>query len=222
MKSCTRLCSLALALSFMTASQGFSSPSTDVIRYRLTIQNVTADNRISPYLSFVHKASTNFFALGSAASEGLAEIAETGSTRTLERELSESPIVLSTKKAEGGPLIGGEKRSLEFEVPRATVAQGARLTVLAMIGRSNDSFIALRGLELRTVPKGSSTFKATNYDAGSEENTGNVEDFGSAGHPVGNKEGLISADRGLNLRGNAPETFAWGSTAAIAVLERLN
>lgn len=91
-----------------------------------------------------------------------------------------------------------------------------------MIGRSNDSFVSTPdGVELSRLDSGAVSMRLTNFDSGSEENTGNLEDFGAGGHPVTNAEGLISYDRGLNSRGNAPETFGWGATAAIVTIERI-
>ncbi|MBC7531331.1 MAG: hypothetical protein H7318_07115 [Oligoflexus sp.] len=54
-----------------------------------------------------------------------------------------------------------------------------------MIGKSNDSFVAFKNLELKNISKGQSVkVRATNYDAGTEENTGNVEDLNATNHPT--------------------------------------
>ena len=45
---------------------------------------------------------------------------------------------------------------------------------------------------MRTVSTGQTlVVAANNFDAGSEENTGNVADFGPGGHPVANAEGHV-------------------------------
>ena len=206
----------------LTSVQAFADTSVKDVRYRVTLKNVTAANGISPFIAVIHKHQTNVFTVGTKASNGLAEIAETGSTATLETELSGSPITLQVTKAQGMPLGPTETRSIEFTVPAKFVDYGARLTILGMIGKSNDSFVAFKSLELRAFPKGLTTLRADNYDAGSEENTGNVADFGPGGHPVEGAEGFISFDRGLNSRGDAPEIIGWGTVAAQASIERLN
>jgi hypothetical protein len=129
---------------------------------------------------------------------------------------------LKVIKAQGMPLGKTGTRTIEFTVPQKFVGYGARLTVLGMIGMSNDSLVAFKSLNLKDFPVGRTTFSAENYDAGSEENSGNVEDFGPGGHPTSAAEGFISSDRGLNRLGNAPEIIGWGSVAAQATLERLD
>jgi len=208
---------MILAMNAQAATQSSAEPT---VHFRATVQNLTGGNVLSPYISLVHKHNTQLFEPGQVATAGIAQIAETGATSILEEELAANPIVLAVTKAEGGPFLSSEKWSIEFEVPAKFVNYGARFTVLAMIGKSNDSFVAFRNIELKRVVSGSAaTIIATNYDAGSEENSGNVEDFGPGGHPVEFAEGHISFDRGLNLKGNAPESLAWGHNAAQLTLE---
>ncbi|MCB0418902.1 MAG: spondin domain-containing protein [Bdellovibrionales bacterium] len=190
--------------------------ATEVVKFKVTVQNVTANNVLSPYFAYVLPKGASHFALGKAAPAGIAEVAETGSTATLEKELAERGDVLASAKADG-VTRSGESKEIEISVDKADLYKGAALHLVAMIGRSNDSFITSRAVPLYAVAKsyGGITFHAVNLDAGSEENTGNVEDFGPGGHPTMGAEGKISYDRGLNPRGTAPESFAWGDTAAI-------
>jgi hypothetical protein len=190
--------------------------------YRVTVQNVTAGNGLSPPLVVVHSGGYGLFSLGTAATPGVSQIAETGGTTMLESELNGEPRVRAVAKAAGGPIPAGQKREIEVTVPAGGRWSSARLSVIAMIGRSNDSFVSTpHGFELSRMDHGMGEFLLSNFDAGSEENTGNVEDFGPGGHPVEHAEGLVSYDRGLNLRGNAPEIAAWGSTAAVVTIERV-
>ncbi len=205
----------AAVLSCVSALSTQSFALSDrAITYTSSVQNVTADNRLSPYLVIVHKAGTQIFDVGAAATAGLQQLAETGATDMIQAELAQNPNVISVSKVEGMPLIGAESRSLAFSVDDQSVKGGALVTVLAMIGRSNDSFISVSGLPLKSIGKAVYSIKADNFDAGTEENTGNTEDLNATGHPVAAAEGHISYDRGLNPNGNAPETFRWGSVAA--------
>lgn len=159
--------------------------------------------------------------MGQAASPGIAHVAETGDTSVLEAELATNSHVIITGKAAGAPIPATQTSVVEVEVSPQALYQGATLNLVAMIGKSNDSFISVRGLPLLSADFRTVRMAATNYDAGSEENTGNVEDFGPGGHPVAAAEGHISFDRGLNPRGNAPEILSWGTVAGWVTVERI-
>ena len=215
----SKTCEIAILLALSSLAHAETSA---VGRYRVTLQNVTAANGISPFLVAVLKPTASLFTVGQPASAGIAAVAETGNTGPLESELAANDSVVAVAKAPGGPIPAGQTRVLEFTVSEKEINHGAILNLVGMIGRSNDSFVSLRGLHL-SVLQNAQPIKVTttNYDAGSEENTGNVEDFGAGGHPTSAAEGHMSADRGLNSRGNAPEILGWGPVAAVVTLERI-
>jgi hypothetical protein len=190
--------------------------------YRVTVQNVTAGNGVSPPLVIAHLNSYRLFQVGVPATPGIAALAETGATDALQNELSQQRNVRAVAKAEGGPIPAGQKRVIEITLPRGSRSADLKLNVVAMIGRSNDSFVSTsNGIDLSRCDNGAISVELSNFDSGSEENTGNVADFGSGGHPVAQAEGLVSYDRGLNPRGDAPNLAAWGSTAAVVTVERI-
>ncbi|MDQ3231495.1 MAG: spondin domain-containing protein [Pseudobdellovibrionaceae bacterium] len=201
-------------------SLGSAPPAVDAqttpLKIRVTVQNSTGDNALSPFIVALHSPEQTLFQLGMPASTGLARVAETGDTSVLEPELDMLNIM--HVKAPGDPIPAGATRSAEFTIDPVAL-QGTRLSLVSMIGRSNDSFVALEGIELSQVKMGRLVLDARNYDAGSEENTGNVGDFGPGGHPTTHAENLVSVDRGLNLRGDAPENWGWGETAARVTIE---
>ncbi|MBS1960794.1 MAG: spondin domain-containing protein [Bdellovibrionales bacterium] len=206
----------ASALPFASAHAGFPGA-----RFRVTVQNVTPGNGVSPFLVGVLKAGHPVFEVGKPASVGLATIAETGNAAPLADELRANPETLVVTQAAGGPIGPSESRSVEFDVSPFEL-RSARLNVVGMIGRSNDSFVAIRDFPLATVMRmGEVNLRATNYDAGSEENTGSLADFGPGGHPTAHAEGFVTFDRGLNPRGDAGDLVAWGSVAATVKIERI-
>ncbi len=209
----------SLALSSIT----FATPSQTTLVYKITVSNVTAGNAISPFLVVAHAPSTSLFTPGMEASPGVAAIAETGNTSILEEALSNTANIVSVAKAEGGPILPANSGTATLSIPYSRGSKLPVLTLLAMIGKSNDSFVSLRNLNLRRFSRLNQTMTlfAQNFDAGSEENTGNVEDFGPGGHPTENAEGFISYDRGLNLRGDAPEIIAWGPKVAKVSITRI-
>jgi hypothetical protein len=219
-----RLISGLGAFAVFTSSFGgiaLARTSHDAV-YRVTVQNVTAGNVLSPFLAVIHAAGRDVAAVGSVASPGVAALAETGDRTLLIDELStQSSQVVA---ADGGAITTGESRTVDITVPAALVKAGVNLSVLAMIGRSNDSFVKFGAFplgHLGTAAGNRLTAAAQNFDAGSEENTGNIADFGPSGHPVEAAEGRITYDRGLNLRGDAPEVLGWGSTAALVSIQRI-
>ena len=188
--------------------------------YRVTVKNVTAANAISPPLVIAQTNEFRLFEVGAAASAGLAKVAETGGTDVLESELKELDGARVVVKAAGGPIAAGQSRTIDVVLPAGSKAR--RLNLVAMIGKSNDSFVSrAESIDLSLADYGQVVVSLTNFDAGSEQNTGNVEDFGPGGHPVAEAEGMISYDRGLNARGNAPDIIGWGSTVGIVRIERL-
>lgn len=192
--------------------------------FEISIKNVTSANLFSPFVSVVHRKDFNFFEVGKMASPGVSLIAETGNASILKEELEMSDDVLGVMQ-DSELIFSGKTRSLRFKVKKYEVARGATLNFAAMIGKSNDSFISSHGVLLKDLCSMDSDamvrMNAINFDAGSEENSGNVEDFGPGGHPVNQAEGHVSYDRGLNLRGNAPEMIAWGNVAAVVEVRRL-
>ncbi|MGE4233024.1 MAG: spondin domain-containing protein [Bacteriovoracia bacterium] len=206
-------------ISVFTISTSALAHQDKELHFRVTVKNVSAANVLSPYLVAISKGK-HLFELGKPASPGISTVAETGNTSVLEQELLGDNAIVAISKAHG-PTFAGETTSLEFSVKESAL-YGGSVNLVAMIGKSNDSFIGIQKLPLVYVAKNKIVkLAATNYDAGSEENTGNVEDFGSAGHPIQAAEGFVSIDRGLNLRGNAPESIGWGSVTAVVTIERL-
>ncbi len=201
------------------ASADVQSELSRARTYRVTVFNVTAANVLSPPLVVVHSPDTRLFEVGSVASAGLAKVAETGGTDVLEAELAGARGIKVVVKAAGGPILPGQPRLIDVTVPAGV--RSPRLNLVAMIGKSNDSFVSrAESLDLGLADSGAVSVSLVNFDAGSEENTGNVEDFGPAGHPTAEAEGLVSYDRGLNPRGNAPNQIAWGATAAVIRIQR--
>ena len=216
--------SLTLSSLFAMTSGAALAATPSTVTFRIDVQNVTAGNVLSPFLAFVTTPDYQVTRLGDVASAGVAALAETGNRTALIGELTASSKALPPVGADGGPVLPGEVRSTELTVPADAIRDGFVLNVLAMIGHSNDSFIRVGNLPLAKITGrigDKISLNASNFDAGSEENSGNVEDFGAGGHPIEAAEGHISIDRGLNARGNAPEIFAWGPVAAVVSITRI-
>ncbi len=189
--------------------------------YRITLKNGMANNGLSPLVAAISKKGYSLFEVGTKASKGIAEVAENGVTEPLTAELAKNSNILAYKAASNGA-GPGQTQTVELEVKASEFQNDHLLHLVSMIGKSNDTFVALNAHLLSKLSIGESySVHASNFDSGTEENTGNLGDFGHGGHPTAQAEGRISYDRGLNFRGNAAESFAWGAKAAKVTIERL-
>ena len=219
MKNLINVSLLFLTTIASNASMAQSGRSKGDVHFKVTITNLTVGNAISPYLTVIGKRDFKLFQIGRPATPGIQGVAEMGATAVLEEELAGQAGVISVTKAAGGPFLANQSRTVEFDVSREDLAAGAQFNVIAMIGRSNDSFIFRQVPLAWALRKGSVHAYSTNYDAGTEENTGMVSDFGSGGHPTAKAEGFISFDRGLNPRGDAPDLLTWGERVGSILIE---
>ena len=132
--------------------------------YRVTVKNVTAGNGLSPPLVIVQSSDFRLFEVGKAASAGLAKVAETGGTDVLESELKDLPGIKAVAKAEGGPIPAGQTRTIDIVMPAGT--KSPRLNLVAMIGKSNDSFVSrAEAIDLGLADIGAIVVTLTNFDS---------------------------------------------------------
>ena len=134
---------------------------------------------LAPALLSFHDGNNDFFDVGSAASGGLEELAEVGSTGTLQNSLTTGN---NLTVANGGPFFPGNSVTTTFQIDDTNT----NFSFAAMLLPSNDWFIgndqAYDISGLINGPLGSSsTFEfSTVYDAGTE-----LEDFAnSPGNPI--------------------------------------
>jgi hypothetical protein len=137
--------------------------------YEVTITNLTAGQPLSPGVVVTHTRQASLFTRGSAASEGIRLIAETGSPSTALGELTGAAGVHEVVNTgapihrQGGP--GPSSLSLTVEAS----ANANRLSLAVMLICTNDGFAGIGSVKL---PGGfePSTVYATAYDAGTEVN----------------------------------------------------
>ena len=171
----------------------------------VTITNNSVGNGLffTPFLSVFHDGSYDPFNGGVAASPGLEELAEVGSTATAAAEadaaLDDSAIITTlTEPAGVGPAVGGppvfdpgNSATLRVDINDTDHSQ---LTLLSMAIPSNDTFVSIT-IDLFTggvVNFGTSIIDLTNvYDAGTEVN----QTFGQAFNPAdGDGPGFLGDD----------------------------
>jgi len=141
--------------------------------WTVSIANLSDRQPLSPPVLATHEADFIAWRLGEEASEGVRTVAEQGSPATLVAELTGAAGVYSVAVFEG-PLRPGEQGSATIMAPA-----GARLSVTAMIGCTNDGFA---GIDARPIGAGSVT--AGGYDAGTEPNSEKTEDLADGCGPL--------------------------------------
>ena len=149
---------LAAALVAIPATAGGGTKT-----WRVTIENLTTGQPLSPPLLVVHSTEADVWTNGTIASHGVAAIAEDANNAVLESALPQIAGVMSAETGAGGPIGPGGTAVYEVE------SQGAynRLSILTMLVNTNDAFTGLDSLHLRGSGK---TVLRMAYDAGSERN----------------------------------------------------
>jgi hypothetical protein len=152
---------------------GREGPSGNAAGYRVyqvTISNLTHGQPLSPAAVVVHADHVSLFDVGTAASEGIRQIAENGDPGYLVTQLTGRDGVADAQ-ATTAPIhrIGGPgASSLTFEVKAR--GRASRLSIATMLICTNDGFT---GLDAVRLPSGFRpvTYRTNGYDAGTEGNT---------------------------------------------------
>lgn len=204
----------ALALLTATAAQ-----ADEGREYSVTITNLTKGQTFTPILAATHTSDIAYFELGQPAIAPLAEVAESGSTASLQGVLDSVPEYVFDTDNSGGLLGPGDSVTLSLN------ARGRYrlLSFAGMLIPTNDNFVALNSVRL---PARSATYYALAYDAGSEENDELCASipgppcFGE-GNSVADGEGFIFIGNGIHGLGDLPpETYDWRNPVAKVVVTR--
>jgi hypothetical protein len=152
------LCVGAASLAPLQATAGREGPL-----YEVRITNATYAQQFTPLLLVTHEVPVRLFEVGSAASAGLATLAEEGNVVPLRAVLDAEPKVNMTTAGAGltnpGTTVTLSIRGRPFR---------DKLSLAAMLIPTNDAFVALDAVDLPV--NGSVTYTARAYDAGSEVN----------------------------------------------------
>ncbi len=195
--------------------------------YAVTITNITSGQFFTPVLVATHKAGVNFFELGAAPSNELADLAEGGATGGLQMLLDGHPkYVLDTNTSgmtpDGDPLINpGESVTIHITGSR----KFDRLSLAGMLLPTNDTFVAIDSMPL---PRNYASELALAYDAGSEMNDElciNIPGPQCGGAPFsdGLAEGYVHISRGISGEGDlATSDYDWRNPVAKVTVRRID
>ncbi|MEM7208819.1 MAG: spondin domain-containing protein [Pseudomonadota bacterium] len=175
--------------------------------YEITVVNLTNNQPLSPVAVIAHASDFSAWAVGSAASTGLEEMAEGGDNSTLIGAGIDGVDAVGESGA--GPIPPGGSETFTIETGADTQN---RITVASMFVNTNDAFVGLGSVDVSGLSSGDSiTHTAPIYDAGTEANSeaaGTIPgpaDGGEGYNParddvdrVFRHAGVVSADDGLS------------------------
>ncbi len=195
----------------------------DMVTYKITVTNLTPGQPIAPVMAATHRPGISFFKPGDAPAPELANLAEAGDGNPMAAKLNTLP---GYSDAEVGASGTGPGETTTMTVK----AHNGRdhLSLGAMLGNTNDAFIALRDVEL---PKGRDAvvYMADGYDAGTEtndESCGTVPGPACGGvalSPGDSGEGFVYIHNGIHgIGGLNPALYDWRNPAARIEIQRMH
>lgn len=160
---------LALAASMAVAVGPAAATGNDAndYTYRVTVENLTTNQTLTPVVAATHKSSFRLFKTGHEASNGIQQLAENGGVPVLADELESNRKVESVAVIGATPLAPGDSATSVVSTDR----HHRRLSLAAMLICTNDGFAGRSSVRLPGAVGHERTFYARAYDAGSEINT---------------------------------------------------
>ena len=210
-----------LSAAVLAATAGWADD--DMETYKITVTNLTRGQPIAPVMAATHHSGMSFFQVGEAPDAELASLAEAGNGKPMAALLLATPGVSDAQVGAGGT-GPGKTTTMMVTARRGT----DRLSIGAMLGNTNDGFIALRSVAL---PKGRQavTYMADGYDAGSETNDESCSTVpgpacgGVALSPENSGEGFVHIHAGIHgIGGLSAAEYDWRNPVAQIVVERMN
>ena len=164
-----------------------SANDNAVKRYEISVTNITNNQPMSPPALILHADGYAGWQIGSAASDGLELLAESGDATGFVNEATSNANVLLDETGDGLVLPGQtETYSLSIRT-----AEDLRFTLATMLVNTNDAFVGIDAIDIDDLEKGDKrVLFASVYDAGSEEN---LETAGTIPGPAGGGEGFNAA-----------------------------
>lgn len=192
--------------------------------YEITITNLTRGTSFTPFLVASHRSAAGLiFTSGEPASAELAALAEGGATAPLQNLLESDPRVNDTGTS-SGLLAPGHS---------VTVRIGGRpgrdhVSLAAMLLPTNDGFTSLQNVRL-PFGRGSRTYYAPGYDAGSEPNDELCISIpgptcgGDGGSPGTGGENFVHIHAGIHGIGDlTPSDYDWRNPVAKITIQRVH
>ncbi len=192
------------------------SPKT--IKLKITVTNITKSIVLTPPLLAIASEPMRLFALGQSAGIELAKLAEGGNRVPLANQLIDKGARIIKME---GPIEPASSKSVIVTVPL-----GSYLHMASMLLPTNDAFVGLNGLSLRSLVSRSRTLKA--YDAGTESNDELCVSIpgpqcGGEGFSPEDGEGIVHPHPGVHGEADLSRSaFAWGNPVVMISARIMN
>ncbi len=216
-----------LATMFAVLTPRAEAHQQDHRTYRVTVENLTSNQKITPAVVATHDRRTHIFRIGRAASHGIQQLAENGRVPVLVDELEHTKGVNDVAVAGSEPIGPGESAAVLVTAPGGA----RRLSVAAMLICTNDGFASAADVRLPRAFGKERTVAGVSFDAGTEMNTERYadlvppcDDMGTTGmtNPALAENGIVRRHAGI--QGVADLTVAangWRDPAIRVTIERV-
>jgi hypothetical protein len=228
-----RIQALVIAVALIIAIIAFAAParasSNDPATYRVTVENLTENQTITPAVVASHEPSFRIFKRNQPASYGLSQLAENGGVPVLAAELSAEAQVADVGVAGDAPIAPGQTATTLI----TTSAAADRISVTAMLICTNDGFAGASNIKTRSHD-GEVTVYGRAFDAGSEINTQDYDDLvppcsgipdtgTGMSNPALAENGTVKHHKGIkNLGDLTPEANGWEEPVLKVTVERVS
>ena len=195
--------------------------------YRVTVENLTENQTLTPAVVAAHERSFRLFARNRPASNGLQQLAENGGVPILVDELSGNDDVGDVAVAGAAPIAPGQSASTRITVS----GEYSRISVAAMLICTNDGFAGVSGAGV-SDRRGETTRYGRAYDAGTEINTQSFADLvppcsnstsgTGTSNPALAENGTVQRHDGITETGDlSPTTHGWDDPIIKVTIERV-
>ncbi len=190
------------------------------VMYEVTITNLTRGQPLAPVLVATHEPGVAFFEEGEAPSDELAWLAEAGNGQPMADYLWTMEDVQDVQISTGGLTFPGDSTTVQIWAH----TPNDHFSVGAMLGATNDAFLAIKDALLPTKGTKTVAYMASSYDAGSETNdelATTVAGLGGEGFSPGDSgEGYVHIHSGIHGIGDAdPAVLDWRNPVARIIIE---
>lgn len=244
MRKVVMITAVLLSLAVLTSAAAFASvapPATATAagHYRVTIENLTSGQPLSPPVATTHNPAVGIFAVGELASPEIEAMAENGDDAPLAALLGGVAAVTAVVQV-GQPLtpqgtaVGSFSDTASFNI---AAHAGDTLSIATMLICTNDG---IAGLNRAALPQnGTTTFYLEAYDAGTEDNSelsadivdpcSGVGPVALAGDPNGNENDAVNSNPaqaiahhpGIAASGDLLPAHNWDGPIAKVTVTRL-
>lgn len=169
-----------------------SSSSRRTATFELELVNLTANQPLSPMAAILHNKDFSAWQIGTAVSNGLEQLAESGNPTEF---LSEAKISIGVRDTESGTavVLPGDADVITL----TGILADARISLASMLVNTNDAFTGINNLNVSDLAVGESLIVDIRcYDAGTEANS---ETAATIPGPAAGGEGFNSTRNDRNF-----------------------